>query len=142
MEKVMYEENLKNKHSENMAKLFNCFDIQTIPEDFIKILDTGLIEFLYISRRSNIMGKTAEICIVLPNVTVYRRIYVLYDYGYCVKFQEIPLTEFKTSEGRNNEIKRLYEKEGLTQKFIGHFFKLSQPSISLILKKGRDSNNE
>ena len=69
-------------------------------------------------------------------------IYVLYDYGYCMKFKEIPLKEFDTCDGRNAEIKRLNKEEGLTQVFIGRFFKLSQPSISLILKKGRDNKNE
>ena len=64
METAIYEENLKNKHSQNMAVLFNAFDIQAIPEDFIKILAEGLIEFVYISRRSNIIGKAAEICII------------------------------------------------------------------------------
>lgn len=124
-----------------MAVLFNAFDIQAIPEDFIKILDEGLIEFVYISRRSNIIGRAAEICIIFPKVKKYWKIYVLYDYGYCMKYEEKPVREFMTSEGRNEEIVRLY-KEGLTQVFIGHFFKLSQPSISLIVKKGRENNNE
>lgn len=66
METAIYEEKLKNKHSQNMAVLFNAFDIQAIPEDFIKILDEGLIEFVYISRRSNIIGRAAEICIIFP----------------------------------------------------------------------------
>lgn len=141
METAIYEEKLKNKHSQNMAVLFNAFDIQAIPEDFIKILDEGLIEFVYISRRSNIIGRAAEICIIFPKVKKYWKIYVLYDYGYCMKYEEKPVREFMTSEGRNEEIVRLY-KEGLTQVFIGHFFKLSQPSISLIVKKGRENNNE
>ena len=141
METAIYEEKLKNKHSQNMAVLFNAFDIQAIPEDFIKILDEGLIEFVCISRRSNIIGRAAEICIIFPKVKKYWKIYVLYDYGYCMKYEEKPVREFMTSEGRNEEIVRLY-KEGLTQVFIGHFFKLSQPSISLIVKKGRENNNE
>ena len=141
METAIYEEKLKNKHSQNMAVLFNAFDIQAIPEDFIKILDEGLIEFVYISRRSNIIGRAAEICIIFPKLKKYWKIYVLYDYGYCMKYEEKPVREFMTSEGRNEEIVRLY-KEGLTQVFIGHFFKLSQPSISLIVKKGRENNNE
>lgn len=80
METAIYEEKLKNKHSQNMAVLFNAFDIQAIPEDFIKILDEGLIEFVYISRRSNIIGRAAEICIIFPKVKKYWKIYVLYDY--------------------------------------------------------------
>lgn len=52
-----------------------------------------------------------------------------------MKLKEIPLKEFETIEGRNVEIKRLNKEEGLTQVFLGRFFKLSQTSISLILKK-------
>ena len=142
MNKILFEQNLRDKHSRNIAELFNTFDIQAIPEDLIKIFDSGFIEFIYISRRNNIMCKAAEICVVFPNINIYRRIYVLCDYSYCIKYREIPLREFNTCEGRNAEIKRLYEEEGLSQVFIGRFFKLCQPSISLILKKGRDSNNE
>lgn len=139
---VIFEENLKDKYSHNLQNLFHSFDIQAIPEGLMKILDSGKIEFICISRRSNIIGKVAEICVVFPNVDVYRKIYVLYDYGYCMKFKEISLKEFDTCDGRNAEIKRLNKEEGLTQVFIGRFFKLSQPSISLILKKGRDNKNE
>ena len=139
---VVFDENMKDKHSQNMAELFNSFDVQAIPEDFIKILDSGEIEFIYTSRRSSVLGKVAEICVVFKNVDVYRKIYALYDYGYCVKYQEIPLKAYNTCEGRNAEIKRLYKEAGLTQVFIGRFFKLSQPSISLILKKDKEDNNE
>ena len=72
-----------------------------------------------------------------PKSEVYRKIYVLYDYGYCLKYKEIPINEFKTWEERNTEIKRLYKEAGLTQLFIGRFFKLSQPAISIIVRKER-----
>lgn len=137
MNKILFEQNLKDKHSRNIAELFNTFDIQAIPEDFINILDSGKIEFLCISQKSNTIGKVAEICVVFPKSEVYRKIYVLYDYGYCLKYKEIPINEFKTWEERNTEIKRLYKEAGLTQLFIGRFFKLSQPAISIIVRKER-----
>lgn len=61
---MIYEENLKDKYSYNLKNLFHSFDIQAIPEGLMKILDAGKIEFICISRRSNIIGKVAEICVV------------------------------------------------------------------------------
>lgn len=140
MNKLFSDDYIKNKHNENISKLFNTFDIQAIPEDFIKILDRGKIDFICTSRKMNFWCKVGEICVIFPDLT--RKIYVLFDYGYCMKYDEIIVNECKTSEQRNHEIERLYYEVGLTQQFVGKLFRLSQPSISVILKKGRNEENE
>lgn len=121
-----------DKYDENREKLINLFDIAAIPEKFIKSLDDGKIDFLYVSKHSNVACKIAEICVIYPEL--YRKVFVLYDYGYCIKFEEISINQYEGFDGRNAEIRRLYKEEGLTQTFIGHLFKISQPSVSIILK--------
>ena len=51
MNKILFEQNLRDKHSRNIAELFNTFDIQAIPEDFIKILDAGKYVLFFQSLR-------------------------------------------------------------------------------------------
>ena len=122
-----------DKYDENREKLINLFDIAAIPEKFIKTIDEGKIDFIITSRHSNIVGKGAEICVIYPEL--YRRVFVLYDYGYCIKFEEITINKFTDKDSRNREIGRLYHEEHLSQIFIGRLFKISQPSVSIILNR-------
>ena len=55
-----------DKYDENREKLINLFDIAAIPEQFIKTIDEGKIDFIITSRHSNIVGKVAEICVIYP----------------------------------------------------------------------------
>ena len=122
-----------SKYDVNKEKLINLFDVALIPENFIKLIDNGEIEFFTTTKHSNVVGKRAEICVIYPDM--YRKIFVLYDYGYCIKFEEIALNEFNDVRTRNKEICRLYSEAGLSQTFIGHLFKISQPSVSLIISR-------
>ena len=124
-----------NNHDYNREKLINLFDVSLIPEKFINEIDKGKIEFVCISHNNNIVSKVAELSIIYPDM--YRKIFVVYDHGYCIKFDEIAINEFMDKDSRDKEICRLYNEAGLSQVFIGHLFKISQPSVSLILKKKR-----
>jgi len=121
-----------NNYDINREKLINLFDVSLIPEKFINELGEGIIEYVAVSRNSNMVSKVAELSIIYPDM--YRKVFVLYDYGYCIKFKEIVINEFM-----DKEICRLYNEAGLSQVFIGYLFKISQPSVSLILKKQRES---
>lgn len=126
-----------NNYDINREKLINLFDVALIPEKFINELDEGKIEFVCISHNSNLVSKVAELSIIYPDM--YRKVFVLYDYGHCIKFEEIVINEFIDKDSRDKEICRLYNEAGLSQVFIGYLFKISQPSVSLILKKQRES---
>ena len=126
-----------NNYEINREKLINLFDVSLIPETFINELGEGIIEYVAVSRNSNMVSKVAELSIIYPDM--YRKFFVLYDYGYCIKFKEIVINEFMDKDSRDKEICRLYNEAGLSQIFIGHLFKISQPSVSLILKKQRES---
>lgn len=122
-----------DRYDENREKLINILDIAAISEKFINTLDEGRIDFLFICRHSNVTGKVAEICIIYPDL--FRKVFVLYDYGYCIKFKEIDVNEFNGREGRNEEIKRLYREGRLSQNFIARLFKIQQPTVSAIINK-------
>lgn len=122
-----------DKYDENREKLIDLFDIAAIPEKFIKTIDEGKIDFIITSRHSNIVGKVAEICVIYPEL--YRRVFVLYDYGSCINFEEIAINKFNSMEARNEEIRRLYREAGLTQNFIARLFKIQQPTVSIIINK-------
>jgi hypothetical protein len=128
---------MMDKHEIYMEKLINLFDIAAIPESFIKKLEPGTIEFLCATRNYNIAGKVAEISVLYPDM--HRKVFVLYDYGYCINFKEVLINKFTDMEGRNKEIDRLYHESGLSQVFIAHLFKLRQPTVSLILNRKKNS---
>ena len=126
-----------NNHDINREKLINLFDVSLIPEKFISELDEGIIEYVAVSRNSNMVSKVAELSVIYPDML--RKIFVLFDYGYCIKFEEIAIKEFLDKDSRDKEICRLYTEMGLSQVFIGYLFKISQPSVSLILKRKKES---
>lgn len=64
-----------------------------------------------------------------------RKIIVLRDNGSNVTAEEVKLNPFKDKESRNAEIKRLYNDEGLSQKFLANLFGITQPSVSVIIKQ-------
>lgn len=122
-----------DKYDFNREKLINLFDIDVIPEKFIQTLDEGKIEILCVSRNSNMVSKIAELSVIYPDM--HRKVFALYDYGYCIKFEEITINEFMDKDSRNREIGRLYHEAHLSQSFIGRLFKISQPTVSIILSK-------
>lgn len=62
------------------------------------------------------------------------KIAVLRDYGYKVDGEVIEIMPFYDREGRNAEISRLYNDKHLSQMFLANMFRMSQPSISMIVK--------
>ena len=64
-----------------------------------------------------------------------RKIFVVYDYGFEETTKEIVINRFKTLGERNEEIRRLYHEQGLSQIFLANLFNVSQPTISLIVNK-------
>ena len=64
-----------------------------------------------------------------------RKIIVLRDNGCNVTAEEVKLNPFKDKESRNAEIKRLYNDEDLSQKFLASLFGITQPSVSVIIKQ-------
>lgn len=114
-----------------MEDFINTFDVAIIPEELYKIISENKIEFYNRTYKCNNVCKAAEISIITNDMR--RRIFILYDYGFCMKFEEISIHEFSTRQGRDAEIIRLYKEHGLSQLFLANVFKISQPSISLIV---------
>ena len=63
---------------------------------------------------------------------------VLCDYGYKVDGKTVEIEPFTERAGRNEEIYRLYNEEGLSQLFLANLFNMSQPSVSLIIKQMKE----
>lgn len=123
-----------DKHSIYLEELINTFDVAGIPEELYKIIDAGKIEF-FCACKSNYACKVAELSVIMPDMQ--RRIFALYDYGYCMKLEEIKINRIASRTERDAEIVRLSKAHGLSQMFLAHIFKISQPTISLILKKAK-----
>ena len=119
------------QHNSYMEELINTFDIELLPADLYQAVSEGKIEFFYRSQKKGAICKSAEISVITPDMR--RRIFVLYDYGYCMKFVEITINKFMNIKGRNQEIRRLYREFGLSQIFLAHVFSVSQPTISFIV---------
>lgn len=64
-----------------------------------------------------------------------QKIFVVCDYGFEETTKEIVINRFKTLGERNEEIRRLYHEQGLSQIFLANLFNVSQPIISLIVNK-------
>ena len=79
-----------------------------------------------------------ELKIKLPN-NKYKFI-VIEDSVDGINIKEISVKKFVDKEERDKEIYTLYTTQWLSQLFLSEIFKLSQPSISLILK--RQNENE
>ena len=95
-----------DKHNSYMEDFINTFDVAIIPEELYKIISENKIEFYNRSYKGNNVCKAAEISIITNDMR--RRIFILYDYGFCMKFEEISIHEFSTRQGRDAEIIRLY----------------------------------
>ena len=95
-----------DKHNSYMEDFINNFDVAVIPEELYKIISENKIEFYNRSYKGNNVCKAAEISIITNDMR--RRIFILYDYGFCMKFEEISIHEFSTRQGRDAEIIRLY----------------------------------
>lgn len=119
-----------NKHN-SFEDFIGNFDVALIPEELYKILSECTVEFFTRSHNSNLVCKAAEISVITKDMR--RRIFILFDYGYCMKFTEITINKFNTRSARDVEIVRLYKEVGLSQLFLAHIFKVSQPTISLIV---------
>lgn len=126
------------QHDTYMDDLLNKFDAAYIPPELHKILANGQIEYLYFGNKRNGNCKMAEVSVLTTDLR--RRIFVLYDYGYCLKFDEIKINKFTNNDERNKEVIRLYREFGLSQQFLAHVFKVSQPTISMIIKRQRGKN--
>lgn len=58
---------------------------------------------------------------------------VMRDCGFEIKAETIKIYPFKVRAERNSEILRLYNEENLSQAFLADFFRISQPSVLLIV---------
>ncbi len=96
-----------------------------------QIAGDGEIEYCFYNKRSKSGTQTWEIKII--NADNSRRIVVVRDYGFEIKYKEIKINPFKTRAERNKEIYRLYHEEGLSQQFLANLFGISQPSVSVII---------
>lgn len=121
--------------------LFKNINIEALPFNIKEILSKNEIVFFYIMTRNVYPGKISEICLI-NKTNLTRSILFIKDNFLKITAEVIALNEIKTRQERNEEINRLYYRNGLSQVFLSEFFKISQPSISLITKKGRKNNNE
>lgn len=121
--------------------LFKNINIEALPFNIKEILSKNEIVFFYIMTRNVYPGKISEICLI-NKTNLTRSILLIKDNFLKITAEIIALNEIKTRQERNEEINRLYYRNGLSQVFLSEFFKISQPSISLITKKGRKNNNE
>lgn len=121
--------------------LFKNINIEALPFNIKEILSKNEIVFFYIMTRNVYPGKISEICLI-NKTNLTRSILLIKDNFLKITAEVIALNEIKTRQERNEEINRLYYRNGLSQVFLSEFFKISQPSISLITKKGRENNNE
>ena len=125
----------------NKDVLFKDFNINALPVNIKKFLNDNEIVFFNISTRNIYPGKNFEICLINKD-DLTRSILLIKDNFLRITAEVIALNEIKTRQERNEEINRLYYGNGLSQIFLSEFFKISQPSVSLITKKGRKNNNE
>ena len=121
--------------------LFKNINIEALPFNIKEILSKNEIVFFYIMTRNVYPGKISEICLI-NKTNLTRSILFIKDNFLKITAEVIALNEIKTRQERNEEINRVYYRNGLSQVFLSEFFKISQPSISLITKKGRKNNNE
>ena len=98
-----------------------------------KYTGEGDIEFTNYMPRGKNGTRDLEIKAAYDDGT--RKIIVLRDYGASIKGREVAVKHFENKEERNTEIYRLYSEENLSQVFLANFFGISQPSVSIIIKK-------
>lgn len=111
-------------------------DIKEIPftqEAIKKAVGNGEIEFYNFSPRNKDGMKKLELKVYYSNGC--RKIIVLHDAALQITSEEAVVNEFKGREERNREIQRLYYECGISQNFLANFFGISQPSVSVIVKR-------
>lgn len=114
-------------------------DIRDIPFNqtmIKKVVGNAEVESYNINMRCESGGRALELKITEADGG--RRVVVLTDRGFCIDVREIELRSFYGKEERNAEIWRLYKNEHLTQVFLANLFSITQPSVSLIIKKMRN----
>lgn len=117
----------------NLEILKQTVDVELIPDNVKGKLAAGKIEIYNSGQKKNTLGIAAEFTVLFTDLS--RRIMVIYDYGYCLKFDEITIHKYTEQESRNAEIKRLYSDYHLSQVFLASVFNVSQLTISIILKR-------
>ena len=106
----------------------------SLDEETLKhIVGDGKIELCLYSKRSKTGMPAWELKIKMPDGR--RKIFVVCDYGFEETTKEIVINRFKTLGERNEENRRLYHEQGLSQIFLANLFNVSQPTISLIVNK-------
>lgn len=75
--------------------------------------------------------KKLEVQILYPNNC--RGFFVITDNGFMIDKREVIIRPCANMQQRNQEIKRLYSEEKMTQVFIAKIFGLTQPTISGIV---------
>lgn len=115
----------------NKEILRDIVNTDTLPADIIKILNDGKITTFYNTSRSIDAIPKIELALLFADGA--KKIYTICDFGYCIKADYIEIRPFKDRKGRNEEIYRLYHQHKLSQVFLGNFFNISQPSVSLIV---------
>lgn len=114
-------------------------DFSNIPfeQNAIKAaVGNGVLEFYYFSPNGRTGIKNLEMKIYYPDGL--RKIIVLHDSGFKITSEEIKNHDFVGRQGRNEEIWRLYSENNLSQTFLANLFGISQPSVSLIVKKYKE----
>ncbi|MBN1062372.1 hypothetical protein DVV95_11160 [Clostridium botulinum] len=94
------------------------------------IKEEGCIENLYISQTIEGFRKL-ELQILHSNNS--RSFYVITDNRLTIDKRQITIIPFNNMQQRNQEIKRLYLEEKMTQVFIAKIFRLAQSTISGIV---------
>lgn len=75
--------------------------------------------------------ETLELDVI--DINQNRHIKVLQNAGGSIMQHDIPLGIIRSREERDNVIRELYEKHHLSQRFLARFFRLAQPTISVII---------
>lgn len=90
----------------------------------------GFVENYYVSQ--TLEGyKKLEVQVLHNNS--FRSFFIITDNGIMIDKRQITIRPFHSMQQRNQEIKRLFFEERMTQVFIGKIFRLSQSTISGIV---------
>ena len=111
-------------------------EIKNIPfaQDVVtKAASGGEIEFYNFSPNSKTGIKNLELKIYYHGGQ--RKIIVLHDFGFQITSEEVEVRPFINKAERDREICRLYNEHNLSQNFLANFFGISQPSVSVIVKR-------
>lgn len=96
-------------------------------------IGSGEVEFFKFSPNSKSGIKNLELKIYYHGGQ--RKIIVLHDFGFQITSEEVEVRPFINKAERDREICRLYNEHNLSQNFLANFFGISQPSVSVIVKR-------